>query len=92
MPQTQPQDEKLPSEGRSTGFQIENVNTRAEADGMDLGGVRCGGEHVRKRWTHCRLENVAIKVLVLPKTPDALFRGDFLQRIVQRLAFISNRN
>ena len=43
MPQTQPQDEKLPSEGRSTGFQIENVNTRAEADGMDLGGVRCGG-------------------------------------------------
>ena len=48
MPQTQPQDEKLPSEGRSTGFQIKNVNTRAEVDGMDLGGVRCGGEHVKK--------------------------------------------
>lgn len=83
----------MPSEGRSTGFQIKNVNTRAEADGMDLGGVRCGGEHVRKRWTPWRLKNVAINmVLVLPTTPDALFRGDFLQKIVQRLAFISNRN
>lgn len=26
----------------------ENVNTRAEADGMDLGGVRCGGRACKK--------------------------------------------
>lgn len=33
---------EIAKEGRSTGFQIENVNTRAEADGMDLGGWGAG--------------------------------------------------
>lgn len=37
---------------------------------------------MRKGWTHCGLKNNAIKAL--PKTPDAIFRGDiFLQRTVK---------
>lgn len=58
----------MPNEGRTTGFQTKSIQ------GLEQIGGR--GKHMRKGWTHSRLENAAIKVRALPKTPDAVFRGD----------------
>lgn len=62
-PRIQPQDKRLPSEGRPTGFQIKTVKTGVGAAGMDW---EESGKHMRKGWIHCGLKKAAVKVMVLP--------------------------
>jgi hypothetical protein len=37
---------------------------------------------VRKGWTHCRLGNATIKVMALPKMPDAVYLKNIFFREV----------
>lgn len=63
---------RLPSEGRTIGFQIKNVSSGVGADWGKEGSL------CERAGSTVDLKIAAIKAMALPKTPDAIFRGDTL--------------